>query len=191
MPELREIRKRWSLAVRELDGDAVLDLARRSIADARFVACELVHFHRDAADKLDERRVMELGKGLASWADVDTFAMYIGGPAWKRGQISDALVAKWAGSKDRWWRRAALASTVTLNRKPVAPHNTERTVEICKALADDRDDMVVKALSWALRELSKADPQAVRAFIAQHEVAARVKREVANKLRTGLKTPRR
>jgi 3-methyladenine DNA glycosylase AlkD len=60
-------------------------------------------------------------------------------------------------------------------------------------LVDDRDDMVVKALSWALRELSKADRAAADAFVATHEdaLAPRVKREVANKLRTGLKTPRR
>jgi 3-methyladenine DNA glycosylase AlkD len=30
-------------------------------------------------------------------------------------------------------------------------------------LVDDRDDMVVKAMSWALRELAKHDPKAVRA----------------------------
>jgi 3-methyladenine DNA glycosylase AlkD len=53
--------------------------------------------------------------------------------------------------------------------------------------------MVVKALSWALRELVVHDPDAVRAFLSEHEdvLAARVKREVRNKLTTGLKNPRR
>jgi 3-methyladenine DNA glycosylase AlkD len=52
--------------------------------------------------------------------------------------------------------------------------------------------MVVKALSWALRELSKRDPNAVRAFLAKHAkaLAPRVIREVNNKLVTGLKNPR-
>jgi 3-methyladenine DNA glycosylase AlkD len=51
--------------------------------------------------------------------------------------------------------------------------------------------MVVKALSWALRELVVHDPAAVEAFLAQHEavLAARVEREVRNKLETGLKNP--
>jgi 3-methyladenine DNA glycosylase AlkD len=50
---------------------------------------------------------------------------------------------------------------------------------------------VVKALSWALRELVVHDPQAVREFLGAHEgiLAARVKRETGNKLRTGLKNP--
>jgi 3-methyladenine DNA glycosylase AlkD len=53
--------------------------------------------------------------------------------------------------------------------------------------------MVVKALSWALRVLSEHDPKAVRDFLAKHDarLAARVKRETNNKLRTGLKNPKR
>jgi 3-methyladenine DNA glycosylase AlkD len=60
-------------------------------------------------------------------------------------------------------------------------------------LVADRDDMVVKALSWALRELAKRDPKAVRGFVATHgeALAARVRREVSAKLTTGLKNPRR
>jgi 3-methyladenine DNA glycosylase AlkD len=58
-------------------------------------------------------------------------------------------------------------------------------------LKEDRDDMVVKALSWALRELVVHDPTAVEEFISANEdvLAARVKREVRNKLETGLKNP--
>jgi 3-methyladenine DNA glycosylase AlkD len=53
--------------------------------------------------------------------------------------------------------------------------------------------MVEKALSWALRELGKRHPAAVRDFLARHDGAlgARVRREVGNKLGTGLKNPRR
>ena len=60
-------------------------------------------------------------------------------------------------------------------------------------LVDDHDDMVAKALSWALRELVPRDAEAVQAFLAEHEhvLAARVKREVRNKLTTGLKNPRK
>ena len=59
-------------------------------------------------------------------------------------------------------------------------------------IVGDYDDMVVKALSWALRELVPHDPDAVRDFLSQHEeaLAARVKREVRNKLTTGLKNPK-
>ncbi len=60
-------------------------------------------------------------------------------------------------------------------------------------LVKDRDDMVVKALSWALRELARRDPESVREFLAEHreELAPRVLREVNNKVVTGLKNSRR
>lgn len=47
--------------------------------------------------------------------------------------------------------------------------------------------MVVKALSWALRELVFWDAGAVGDFIEGHDVAPRVRREVVNKLETGRK----
>jgi 3-methyladenine DNA glycosylase AlkD len=48
-------------------------------------------------------------------------------------------------------------------------------------------------MSWALRDLSKRDRAAVEKFLEEHEeeLHARVKREVRNKLTTGLKNPRR
>jgi len=63
-------------------------------------------------------------------------------------------------------------------------------LRICEALLDDRDDMVVKALSWSLRELGKRDANAVRLFLLKNHdrVASRVTREVTNKLATGKKT---
>jgi hypothetical protein len=41
-----------------------------------------------------------------------------------------------------------------------------------------------------LRELIWHDPAAVRRFVTDHDVAARVRREVTNKLDTGHKNPR-
>ena len=71
--------------------------------------------------------------------------------------------------------------------------DTDKTLMICRIVAEDADDMVVKALSWALRELSKRAPEAVRKFLHDHResLALRITREVNNKLRTGLKNPRR
>jgi 3-methyladenine DNA glycosylase AlkD len=68
-----------------------------------------------------------------------------------------------------------------------------RTLAVCRRLVADEDDMVVKAMSWALRELIVHDPEAVWAFLTEHNdlLAARVKREVQNKLTTGLKNPKR
>ncbi len=116
----------------------------------------------------------------------------LSGPAWRDGLIDTGTVHARAASPDRWWRRAALVSTVALNvRSHGGGGDAARTLAVCEMLVDDRDDMVVKALSWALRELVVHEGERVDAFPRRHErtLAARVLREVRNKLETGRKHP--
>ena len=83
-----------------------------------------------------------------------------------------------------------MVSTVALNTKSKGgTGDTERTLEICQALVEDKEIMVQKALSWALRELLPWDRSAVEGFLATNEqlVSSRVEREVSKKLRTGKK----
>ncbi|MGW8315084.1 MAG: DNA alkylation repair protein, partial [Bacteroidales bacterium] len=67
--------------------------------------------------------------------------------------------------------------------------DTARTLKVCEAVVRDHHDMIQKALSWALRELSKRAPDAVERFLKQYqnELAGRVLREVTHKLKFGTK----
>lgn len=186
---IRAVRKRFSKEIADFDRSMVLQAAHELIRRAsygRFVGYELVNHHAPTMQAVDVAEVEALGAGMSSWAEVDTFSTYVAGPAWSSGRISDAVVKRWARADDRWWRRAALVSTVPCN-------SPARTLTICRLLLSDRDDMVVKAMSWALRALAKREPERVEQFIAEHrqQLAARVIREVENKLKTGLKNPRK
>jgi 3-methyladenine DNA glycosylase AlkD len=193
---VRAVRREHSKRLAKASADHVIDIALLLLDERginRFVAYELVKHHRAAAASVCEKQLEKLGRGLDEWGEVDCFACYLAGPAWREHQISDKVIHRWARSKDRWWRRIALVSTVPLNsRAQGGSGDTDRTIEVCRLLVSDRDDMVVKAMSWALRELSKRDPKRVKQFIDEHRdvVAARVVREVSNKLSTGLKNPR-
>ena len=84
-------------------------------------------------------------------------------------------------------------STVALNvRSHGGTGDAARTLMVCRMLVADPDDMVVKALSWALRELVVHDAEIVSRFLERHDgqLDSRVKREVRNKLETGLKAAR-
>lgn len=192
---IRNLRRDFSKRLAKSPPALVLTLAlslTRSQTVPRFFAYELIQHHREALHSLKAKSLEELGNGNDSWEKVDTFACYLAGPAWRERQVNDTLIRRWARSQDRWWRRAALVSTVPLNTKARGGSgDPERTLMVCAMLVTDRDDMVVKALSWALRELSKRDPESVRQFLREHDgvLAARVVREVSNKLRTGLKNP--
>jgi 3-methyladenine DNA glycosylase AlkD len=174
----------------------MLGLARELFKshDYRSMAYELIRDHRAAFQSIGEAELEEFGQGINSWWTVDAFARTLSGPAWLKGQVPDELFDKWAHSDDLWWRRAALVSTVALNLRSHGGYgDVPRTLAVCRLLVDDHEDMVVKALSWALRELVVHDRQAVEVFLREHEhvLAGRVKREVGSKLRTGLKNPRR
>jgi 3-methyladenine DNA glycosylase AlkD len=169
-----------------------LGLIKAHITDARTAAYEILSRHAPAMAALDARTLAALGRGNDNWGSVDAFSVLVAGAAWRERRIGDDVVARWSHSKDRWWRRTALVATVPLNlRSRGGAGDARRTLAVCQALLDDRDDMVVKALSWALRALAVREPAAVRAFLARHRtrVAPRALREVGNKLRTGRKNP--
>ena len=197
VPALRARRRQISKRVKDMPGAAVIRACENALGPRtetrRFLCYEVIYHHPDASSLIDKEKLRQLGDGIDSWAAVDMFGYYLSGPAWREGRIADAVIHDWARSSDRWWRRAALVSTVPLNSKSHGGHgDSKRTLAVCRLLLDDRDDMVVKAMSWALRKLSEREPRAVQDFVESNRgrLAARVIREVDNKLRTGKKNPR-
>jgi 3-methyladenine DNA glycosylase AlkD len=190
---IRGIRREFSKRLRVVPAAEVLAVADALVHTHRWVGYELLYCHPGGVAALGLDDVERLGRGLSSWGDVDAFGRYVSGPAWQLRRIPDEAVHRWAAATDRWWRRAALVSTVPLNlRAAGGTGDTRRTLEVCGMLVRDRDDMVVKALSWALRALVEWDPAAVRGFLDAHAevLAARVRREVRTKLEFGLKNVR-
>ena len=191
------VRREWSRRLKEESGPSVIGLAKDLVSQGlweRVLAYEILEYHQGAREALRPKDVTALGRGMQSWGEVDCFARYVAGPAWREGNLPTRLIHSWAHSADQWWRRAALVSSVPLNnRTRGGKGDAARTLGVCRLLVRDREDMVVKALSWALRELSMRDQAAVKLFLAQNaeQLAPRVMREVAHKLKTGLKNPRR
>lgn len=156
----------------------------------RLTAYEIVAYHPGGVAALTPGAVARLGAGVADWASADSFACYIAGPAWREGRLPTRVVHGWLGSADRWQRRVGVVCTVALNvRARGGRGDPARTLAACRKVVADRDDMVVKALSWALRSLVVWDRDAVADFLeTQEHLASRVKREVRSKLRTGRKS---
>jgi 3-methyladenine DNA glycosylase AlkD len=195
--ELREVRREFTHRLKDAAPHVVIELANLLIdvpqTAYRFIAYELIHHHPAAVSHLNAWQLEQLGRGIASWGAVDCFAVYLAGPVWRDRRVPNSLIHGWARSADRWWRRAALVSTVPLNSKSQGgTGDTYRTLQVCRLLERDRDTMVAKAMSWALRELAKRDPRAVRDYLASCKdvLPAIVLREVTNKLKTGVKNPK-
>ena len=194
VPNIRSIVKDLNRQFKKSSPEEVVEFAKQltatRILEAQQIAFEVLDKHKAARQSLTLEDLLELGQGIDNWVSVDYFAGLLAGPAWREGQIPDKVIEKWASSKDKWWRRAAVVCTVALNQKARGGMDDPiRTLKICRLVAKDRDDMVAKALSWALRELAKRETEPVVEFINQNEniLPKRVIREVRRKIETGRK----
>ena len=192
--DLRSVVKTFKKSLAEQSAKFVYQLAivllDRNIKECRQIAYELIAGHREARESMNVSRIESLGAGIDNWACVDHFCCTLVGAAWRDGRISDATIRRWSRSEDLWWRRAAVVATVPLNvRARGGTGDTVRTLAVCRSLLSDREVMVQKAISWALRELVEWDREAVERFMETEDalLASRVRREVSRKLTIGKK----
>ena len=193
-PDFRILIKEWWIEIRNWPPEKLLQFAKELVATRIFecnqLAFELLSKSRNALALLKLKDLEELGKNMDNWATTDCFSVMISGWAWRENQISDADVLNWLETGNLWWRRAAIVSTVALNlRSRGGKGDAARTLMICEKVITDREKLIVKALSWAIRELSKSDKQAVESFMNKYEskIAPLARREIFTKLQTGRK----
>ena len=185
--ELRQLHKAW------IPGEWI-DLCKAlvdcDVFECQIMAYEILGRNRKLLDTLTYDDLEDLWKNLDNWASVDHFTVGVYGVLWGTGVVKDQHIELLLQSDNFWERRVAVVSTVALNLKSRGGKgDVPRTIGVCKRVVDERHDMIQKALSWALRELSKRDKKSVIEFMKRYEsrLAKRVVREVSHKLDFGTK----
>ena len=193
-PDFRVLIKEWWIEIKNWSPEKLIQFAKELVTTRIFecnqLAYELLSKNKNALRLLKLKDLEELGKNMDNWATTDCFSVMISGWAWCENQITDSDVLNWLETGNLWWRRTAVVSTVALNlRSRGGTGDVKRTLMICERVINDRENMIVKALSWALRELSKSDKQAVEIFMEKYhsQMAGLARREVYTKLETGRK----
>lgn len=81
-------------------------------------------------------------------------------------------VETWLEAPNMWTRRAALVITLPWTKQNFPKEQDlairDRVLGWCVRLAPDRDWFIQKAIAWWLRDLSRHDPDRVRAWLAEH-----------------------
>lgn len=185
--ELKSDTKKWVI-------QDVIQLAKElvdtNIYECRFIAYKLICRNSKVLARMTVDDMESLRRGLDNWESVDCFAMQIAGILWSDGVITDKMVIAWAKSENLWERRLALAATVGLNMKTNGlMASPKKTIMVCNLLINDKADLVIKALSWAIRELAEVDKAAAKEYFKENQFKfpARVRREVKAKLESGKK----
>jgi 3-methyladenine DNA glycosylase AlkD len=193
-PDLKELIKALRTKYHSWNEQQWIALCKALVAEDVFecqvLAYEIIGRNKKLLEALNYADLMDLWRNLDNWASVDHFTVGIYGVLWGKGVVKDSHIEKLLKSDTFWDRRVAVVATVALNLKSRGGSgDTPRTIAVCERVVDERHDMIQKALSWALRELSKRDPEAVRKFMDQHgkRLANRVVREVNHKLDFGTK----
>jgi 3-methyladenine DNA glycosylase AlkD len=185
--ELRVLTKDWDLNTKLLLSKEFIS---SGIMECVQLSFEYLGLEKKALQLFSKSNLPFYLKVMDNWVCVDTFGVHVLGIAWRNGQINDHTIKELAQSNDFWIRRLALTATIPFNMKSRGGKgNAEKTLMICEILVSDKNEMIQKALSWALRELLPFNRLALEEFMLKydHKLSARVKREVKTKLTTGKK----
>jgi len=176
VPVVDAMAKGWRERISLDDRLALADaLWKTDIHEARVAAAKLLEQARIRPDDAPAWRL------IASWVpDFDAWALAdhasVSGQkrlVWDPSRLDE--VETWTASPHMWSRRAALVMTLPWTRmvhpKPADLAIRERVLGWASGYVPDRDWFIQKAVAWWLRDLSKRDPDRVRAFLAEHGAA--------------------
>jgi len=194
VPNLKGVLKEVKIQVKGWEPESKINLCRRlietDIFECQQLAFELLGRDKKALATMTSDDIEAFGKNLDNWISVDYYAVFIVGYAWRTGKIGIEWVKEFLKSDNIWIKRIAIVATVALNQKARGgTGDASQTLSICQLAVEDHEEMIIKALSWALRELAKVDPESVAEFMELHREKLHKKalREVTHKLEFGTK----
>ncbi len=166
VPKTRSVAKKH----KELELKEVEKLFSSQLHEARLCAAIILNLKFKSAKKTQERkRIFDFylkqvrNERVNNWDIVDVSAPWMG-VYLTEVETPMPLLIKLSKSKSLWQRRVSILLTFALIRDG----NLEPTVTISKALLEDDQDLIHKAVGWMLRELGKRDVMLLRKFLADH-----------------------
>ncbi|MFZ5961323.1 DNA alkylation repair protein [Thalassococcus sp. BH17M4-6] len=171
-PATNALTQGWRQSLNLPDRIALADgLWRSDIFEARLAAAKLLTQARIRPDAEVWALIQAWVPEFDSWAIADHACM-----AGQRRLTADPArldtVEHWTQSPHMWTRRAALVVTLPWTKqnfpKPEERSARTRILGWAAGYVPDRDWFIQKAVAWWLRDLSKHDPESVRAFLADH-----------------------
>lgn len=115
---------------------------------------------------------------IHDWNTCDWFCVRVLGPlARLNGEPCARRIAKWSRARNLWRRRAAGVAFVNLAADGDAnfPGFIDMVLGVCERTARSPERFAQTGTGWVLRELSKADPERVAAFV--HDQGGRLSTE--------------
>ena len=151
----------WSLA----DVSAFADLLMRDrYLEAKSLGIEaMAWYRRRFTPALLQLWKRWLSRGdAANWATTDAICGLLIGPLLLDHPRLAASLGKWARDRSMWVRRAAIVGLIPLARQG---HALDILYAAARQLHRDDEDLIQKAVGWALREAGKADIKRLEQYL--------------------------
>jgi 3-methyladenine DNA glycosylase AlkD len=166
IPVYRQMKKNFQPFSRKQYEDAVLALWKQSHREEKYAAIEYARQHKEFTDVASFPLYERLIREGAWWDLVDDIATSIITDTYLlQRQKAKPFIEAWIDDDDMWIRRTALLS-----------HNHHKTQTDSKQLfkhalkcCHETEFFIRKAIGWALREYSYANPAEVMKFIDQNK----------------------
>ena len=190
-PATNDITKGWRQSLSVAERVALADaLWQTDIFEARIAASKLLTQARIKEDGPVWTLLQSWLSDFDSWAIADHACM-----AMQKRLVADPSrldqVEDWTRSEHMWSRRAALVATLPWakmnNLKPEDQMRRTRILGWAASYVPDRDWFMQKCIAWWIRDLSKHDAEASRAFLAEHGQAMKpfARKEAGKYLKDG------
>ncbi|HEY7283953.1 MAG TPA: DNA alkylation repair protein [Vicinamibacterales bacterium] len=98
----------------------------------------------------------------ANWATTDHICGALIGPLLVGHPRAAARLRSWSTHSNMWVRRASIVGVIRLARKGLA---LDQLYSVARRLHANKEDLIQKAVGWALREAGKADPDRLERYL--------------------------
>jgi 3-methyladenine DNA glycosylase AlkD len=144
-------------------------LLESGVMEESFVACNWSYSVRSQY-KQDDFLIFQnwVEKHVHNWATCDTLCNHSVGTLVEMYPDLVNGLKKWAGSENRWVKRAAAVSLIVPAKRGRFLNDV---FEIADILLRDKDDMVQKGYGWMLKVASQAHQEEVFMYVMQNKAA--------------------
>lgn len=174
---------RTILARRPLDWPLVWDCWDADAREYQYVAADHVRRQRYfPAAQLDSLRQLLVTKSW--WDSADSLAKVAGTALAVEPNAAGEVLTRWQTDPNFWVRRVAIICQLGFG---TATDRSRLSTAIAANLgtefaSTDEKFFITKAIGWALRDFARHDPDWVRAFVADHDLAPLSRREALKHL---------
>lgn len=167
---VKKIAKSLPVPTSEELGATARKLWKMDEREFQYAACDLIHIHWKIADKnFLAEHVEDLLITKSWWDTVDSLGSVAISPLTDKYGC-EKLIAQWNKSPSMWLNRAAIQH----QRGRKYETDVKLVLQYCDDHSSSKEFFIVKAIGWALRDIAKVNPRAVRDFLKSHPDLGRV-----------------